>query len=81
MWLWGILTISNWCHTYSNPFQLQSVSLGWHARKSSIRSFDEELQLYEMLDLDAEGEEDVGVDVDDDTGDLLMNWTYYSIVI
>jgi len=49
--------------------------------RSAIRSFDEELQLYEMLDLDAEGEEDVGVDVDDDTGDLLMNWTYYSIVI
>ena len=43
-----------------------------HAR-SAICSFDEELQLYKMLDLDAEGEEDVGVDVDDDTGDLLMN--------
>ena len=43
-----------------------------HAR-AAIRSFDEELQLYEMLDLDAEGEEDVGVDVDNDTGDLLMN--------
>ena len=42
-----------------------------HSR-SSIRSFDEELELYEMLDMDAEGEEDVGVDVDDDMGDLLM---------
>jgi hypothetical protein len=40
--------------------------------KSSIRSFDEELQLYEMLDLDAEGEDNVDVDVDDDTGDILM---------
>lgn len=40
---------------------------------SAIRSFDEELKLYEMLDLDAEGEDDVGVDVDDDTGNLLMN--------
>ena len=40
--------------------------------KSSIRSFDEELQLYEMLDLDAEGELDVDVDVDEDTGDVLM---------
>jgi hypothetical protein len=50
-----------------------------HAR-SAIRSFDEELQLYEMLDLDAEGEVDVGVDVDNDTGDLLMNWMYYDIV-
>ena len=27
--------------------------------KSSIRSFDEELHLYEMPDLDAEGEPDV----------------------
>ena len=41
--------------------------------RSAIRSFDEELQLYEMLNLDVEGEEDIGVDVDDDTGDLLMN--------
>ena len=40
--------------------------------KSSICSFDEELQLYEMLDLDADGEEDVDVNVDDDTGDILM---------
>lgn len=40
--------------------------------KTSIRSFDEELRLYEMLDLDAEGEDDVGIDVDDDTGDILM---------
>jgi hypothetical protein len=30
----------------------------------SVPSFDEELQLYEMLDLDAEGEDDVDVDVD-----------------
>jgi hypothetical protein len=40
--------------------------------KFSICSFDEELQLYEMLDLDADGEEDVDVNVDDDTGDILM---------
>jgi len=40
--------------------------------RSVIRSFDEELTLYEMLDLDADGEEDVGVDVDDNTGDILM---------
>ena len=30
------------------------------------------VKMYEMLDLDAEGEEDVGVDVDDNTGDVLM---------
>jgi len=40
--------------------------------KSSIRSFNEELQLYEMLDLDAEGEDNVDVDVDDNTEDILM---------
>jgi hypothetical protein len=36
--------------------------------KSSICSFDKELQLYEMLDLDADGEQDIDVDVDDNTG-------------
>ena len=40
--------------------------------KSSMCSFDEELQLYEMLDLNADGEEDIDVNVDDDTGDILM---------
>jgi len=40
--------------------------------KSSICSFNEELELYKMLDLDAEGEDNVDVDVDDDTGDILM---------
>jgi hypothetical protein len=40
--------------------------------KSSIHSFDEELQLYEMLDLDVDREQDIDVDVDDDTGDILM---------
>jgi hypothetical protein len=40
--------------------------------KSSICSFNKELQLYKMLDLDADGEEDVDVNVDDDTGDILM---------
>ena len=41
-----------------------------HSRLA-IQSFDKELQLYKMLDLHAEGEEDVDDD-DDDTGDLLM---------
>ena len=40
--------------------------------RSAICSFNNELQLYEMVDLDAEGEEDVGVDVDDNTGDILI---------
>jgi hypothetical protein len=40
--------------------------------RSSICSFDEELELYEMLDLDADGDEDVDVNVDEDTGDILM---------
>jgi hypothetical protein len=38
--------------------------------RSAIQSFDEELELYEMLDLDAEGVEDIGVNVDDDIGDI-----------
>jgi hypothetical protein len=40
--------------------------------RSAIQSFDEKLELYEMLDLDAEGEKDIDVDVDDDTGDILL---------
>ena len=43
-----------------------------HSR-SAICSFDKELKLYKMLDLDVECKEDVDVDVDDDTGDLLMS--------
>ena len=35
-------------------------------------SFDEELKLYKLLDLDAEGEEDADVDIDDSTGKLLV---------
>jgi len=40
--------------------------------RSAICIFDDKLQLYEMLDLNAKGEEDVDVDVDNDTGDILM---------
>jgi hypothetical protein len=36
----------------------------------AIQSFDEELELYEMLDV--ESELDTGVDIDDDTGDILI---------
>lgn len=39
--------------------------------KHPLRSFDEELALYELLDLDAQGEDDADVDVDDTTGDIL----------
>ena len=40
--------------------------------RSAIRSFDEELELYEMLDLDAEGDEDIDVDVDDDVTTVVV---------
>jgi hypothetical protein len=45
----------------------------WVARyeKTARRSFQEELELYELLDLDAAGEEEVDVDLDDSTGDLM----------
>ena len=46
--------------------------------KSLIHSFDEELELYKMLDLDADGEADIDVNVDKDTGDILMGWMYYN---
>lgn len=41
--------------------------------KTALRSFDEELKVYELLDLDAQGEDDDdAVDVDDVTGDILI---------
>ena len=40
--------------------------------KSAWRSFDEELELYELLDFDAEGEEDINIDVDESTADVLL---------
>ena len=55
-----------------NLFDFNRSHLVYIHARSAIRSFDEELQLYEMLDLGAEGEKD-GVNVDDDTGNLLMN--------
>jgi hypothetical protein len=47
----------------------------WDQYEHAVRrSFQEELELYELLDLDAEGEEeaDVDVDVDDTTGEILI---------
>lgn len=38
-----------------------------------LRSFDEELALYELLDLDGQGEADADVDVDEPTGDILCS--------
>jgi hypothetical protein len=40
--------------------------------KAVRRSFDEELELYKVLDTDAEGEEEANVNVDDSTGELLL---------
>ena len=40
--------------------------------KSAVRSFDEELELYELLDLDAAGEDDIANDLDEDTVEALL---------
>jgi hypothetical protein len=40
--------------------------------RAAQRTFDEELELYELLDLDAEGEEQANIDVDDSTGEILI---------
>jgi hypothetical protein len=40
--------------------------------KGALRNFDEELELYELLDMDAEGEDDIDVRVDGFTEDLLL---------
>ena len=41
--------------------------------KSAVRSFDEELELYELLDLDAAGEDDIANDLDEDTAEALLH--------
>jgi hypothetical protein len=38
--------------------------------RTALRSFDEELAAYEMLDLDAQGDEEI--DIDESTGELLL---------
>jgi len=35
-------------------------------------SFEEELKLYELLDLDGERGEDANIDIDDSTADVLL---------
>lgn len=39
--------------------------------KTTRHSFDEELELYKLLDMDAAGEEEVDVDIDD-TADIML---------
>ena len=39
--------------------------------RTALRSFDEELEAYEMLDLDAQGDEEV--DIDESTGELMLS--------
>ena len=57
---WGLpmqITNSHWVDQY----------------KHAVRcSFEEEVELYELLDLDAEDEEEADVDVDDTTGEILI---------
>ena len=40
--------------------------------KSAMQSFDKELELYELLDLDAAGEDDIANNLDEDTVDALL---------
>ena len=56
VWLFNF-TDSHWVQSYEKVV--------WH-------SFDEELELYKVLDMDVEGEEEANVDVDDSTGELLL---------
>ena len=41
--------------------------------KVAWQTFNEELELYELLDLDAKSEKDANVDVDDSTSKLLTD--------
>jgi len=49
---------------FSNPYWKELI------KKTVTRTFDQELEFYNMLDLDADGE-DLGADVDDLTGEVL----------
>ena len=40
--------------------------------KSAMRSFDEELELYELRNLDAAGKDDIANDLDEDTAEALL---------
>ena len=53
-------------------FGLTGTRTPWVAMyaMSPLCGFDEELELYELLDLDAVGEQDADLDVDDNTGDI-----------
>ena len=60
-------------------FEPAAASSGWDPctifelfdfSKTALQSFDEELQAYKLLDLDAQGEDDV--DVDDVTASVLI---------
>lgn len=37
-----------------------------------MRSFNEELELYELPDLDAAGEDDIDNNIDEDTAEVLL---------
>jgi hypothetical protein len=51
---------------FMDPYWIsQYEQAAWH-------SFDEELELYELLDLDAEGKDQADIDVDDSMGDILI---------
>ena len=41
--------------------------------KSAVRSFDKELELYELLDLDSAREDDIATDLDEDTVEALLH--------
>lgn len=41
-------------------------------KKAAVRSSDEELEMYEILDIDANGEEKPDLNIDGNTGDILF---------
>ena len=64
------LTIKN-CIPIQQLFDFHQSHWVDKYQKHPLRSFDEELALYELLDLDAQGEDNIDVDVNDTTGDIL----------
>lgn len=55
-----------------NLFDFEDMHWVNRYKKAAMRNFDEELEMYEILDMDADGEEEADVDVDESTGDILF---------
>ena len=65
-------TIIGHCIVLSQLFDFADPHWVHLFENSARQGFEEELELYELLDLDADGEEEADINLDDSTGDILI---------